>query len=312
MHYLSDQTTYISSLIVNSAPERETELQDFLRIYPVRFREVDDAAGIVMNATMERVNYARKDLQVVWLVGFSLWKAIHLFAPAVLGPSLFGRSSGSVIDLDENLPPFERDYRERVASIARIIEEKTLNDAVWPPDIPEPVDSRDDLSNIQDKAVYDLVIMATAVMFLHELRHAKFHQDHHNGIPRPIPREEERLCDEHARNWFMSRHDQYAAEHGHHPQVVCSKRAMALLMVCEFLRFAKDHTGTIGADLYPPLADRIAVLSGSLPLPDTDHYWLLSSCVLFAEARRRAVPALELSGGSPKAISEYLLQRLIG
>ena len=251
MDYVLDQTPHISSLIVKSAPERETELLDFLRSYPVRFREVDDAAGIVMNATMERVNYARKDLQVVWLVGFSLWKAIHLFAPAVLGPSLFGRPSASVIDLDENLPRFERDYRERVASIARIIADKTLNDAVWPPDIPAPVASRDDLSKIQDKAVFDLVMMATAVMFLHELRHAKFHQDHHNGISRPISREEESLCDEHARNWFMSKHDQYAAEHGHQPQDVCSKRAMALLIVCEFLRFAKDHTGTTGAAPLP-------------------------------------------------------------
>jgi len=86
----------------------------------------------------------------------------------------------------------------------------------------------------------------------------------------------------------------------------------ALLIVCEFLRFAKDHTGTTGADLYPPLADRIAVLSGSIPLPDTDHYWLISSCILFAEARRRALPSLRLPGGSPKAISEYLLERLIG
>ena len=152
--------------------------------------------------------------------------------------------------------------------------------------------------------------MATAVMFLHELRHAKFDRDRSNGIPRPIDREEERLCDDHARDWFISRHDQYAAEHGHHPQAVCSKRAMALLIVCEFLRLAKDHTGTMGAGLYPPLADRIAVLSGSLPLPDTDNYWLLSSCVLFAEARRRGVRGLELPAGSPKAISEYLLQRL--
>ena len=147
-------------------------------------------------------------------------------------------------------------------------------------------------------------------MFLHELRHTKCHRDHRNGIPRPIRREEETLCDEHARDWFISRHDQYAAEHGHHPQDVCSKRAMALLIVCEVLRFAKDHTGTLGADLYPPLPDRIAVLSGSLPLPDTDNYWLLSSWVLFAEARRRGLRDIELPSGSPMAISEYLLQRL--
>ena len=137
MDYVSDQTPTIVQCIANSAPERETQLHDFLCAYPVRFLEVEDATGIVMNATLERVKYARKDLQVVWLVGFSLWKAIHLFAPAVLGPTLFGHSSGSVIDMDENLPLFERDYRERMASIARVIEDKTLNHAVWPPDIPD-------------------------------------------------------------------------------------------------------------------------------------------------------------------------------
>ncbi len=310
MDYVSDQTQRILLSITESAPERETELRDFLHAYPVRFLEVEDSTGIVMNATMERVKYARKDLQVVWLIGFSLWKAIHLFAPAVVGPSLFGRPTKSVVNLDENLPCFERDYGDRLASIARVIKEKSLDEAVWPPDIPKPVDSRGGLRDIQHKAVFDLVIMATAVMFLHELRHVKFHRDHSNGIPLPIRREEERLCDVFARDWFMSKHDQYATQHGHDPQHVCSKRAMALLLVCEFLRFAKDHTGTLGADLYPPLADRIAVLSGSLPLPDDDYYWLFSSCVLFAEARRRGAPTLEIPVGSPKDISEYLLQRL--
>ena len=310
MGYMSDQTPNISRLIADSAPERETELQDFMRVNPVRFLEVEDDTGIVMNATMKRVKYARKDLQLIWLVGFSLWKAIHLFAHAMLGPSLFGRSPESIIDLDESLDRFERDYRERLASVARIFGLKTLDEAVWPPDIPKPVASRHDLSSIQDKAVYDLVIMAKAILFLHELRHAKFHRDHLNGTPRPTRRDEERRCDEHARHWFISRHGQYAAEHGHRPQEVCSKRAMALLIVCEFLRFAKDYSGTFGADLYPPLADRIAVLSGSLSLPGTDNYWLLSSCVLFAEARRRGLHPLDLPSGSPEAIGEYLQKRL--
>jgi len=310
LNYISDQTSNIVQIIALSAPERETELSCFLRANPVRFLKVEDRTGIVMNATSEHVKYAHKDLQVVWLLGFSLWKAIHLFAPAILGPTHFGRSSGFVIDTDEDLDGFERDYRERLAYIAQVIKDKTLNLAVWPPDIPEPVASRDDLSDIQDKLVYDTVIMATAVLFLHELRHAKFDRDDDNGIPRPIRREEERLCDEHARDWFISKHDRYATEHGYDPQKVCSKRAIALLIVCEFLRFTKDHAGIRGAALYPPLADRIAVLSGSLPLPDTDDYWVVSSCVLFAEARRRHVPELELPAGSPKAISEHLLQRL--
>ena len=310
MNYVSDQTPKIMQLIAKSAPEREAQLHDFLRAHPVRFLEVEDTTRIVMHADSECVYYARKDVQVVWLLGFSIWRAIELFAPAILAPKLFGRSAESVIGMDEKLPRFERDYRERLASVARVIGDKTLDRAVWPPDIPEPVASRDELSGVQDKLVYDIVIMATAVLFLHELRHAKFAREDGNGVPRPSRREEEGLCDAHARDWFISKHDQYAAEHGHDPQKVCSKRAMALLIVCEFLRCAKDHTGITGAALYPPLAERIAVLSGSLPLSDTDHYWVFSSCVLFAEARRRGVPGLELPADSPKAISEYLLERL--
>ena len=154
------------------------------------------------------------------------------------------------------------------------------------------------------------MFMAMAVLFLHELRHVKFSRDEHNGIPRPIDQEEERRCDEHAHDWFISGHRQYAAKHAIDPQRVCSKRAMALLIVCEFLRFAKNHTGTVGADLYPPLADRIAVLAGSPSLSDTDSYWLLRSCVLFAEARRRGLRSFELPSGSAKAIGDYLQERL--
>ena len=310
MDYISDQTTDIYGLIARSAPERETQLREFQRSYPARILKVDDRSGIVMNATSQRVKYASKDLEVVWLVGFSLWEAISLFAPAMLVPSQFGGTREAVMELDENLPRFEYDYRERLAAIARVIEAPSVDERLWPPDIPWPVSSRDNLFSTQHKAVYDLVFMATAVIFLHELRHVKFGRDEHNGIARPIDREEERRCDEHAHDWFISGHRQYAAKHALDPLRVCSKRAMALLIVCEFLRFAKDHTGTVGADLYPPLADRIAVLAGSPSLPDTDSYWLLRSCVLFAEARRRGLRSLELPSGSANAIGDYLQERL--
>ena len=163
---------------------------------------------------------------------------------------------------------------------------------------------------VQHTAVYDLVIMANAVAFLHELRHAKFHRDHRNGTPRPTDREEELLCDVHARDWFISKLGRYAADNGYDFQQVCSKRAMALLVVCEFLRLANQHAGVVGTDLYPPLSARISALSGALPLPESDNFWLLSSSVLLAEARRQGLKHLDLPLGSLKAISEYLVERL--
>ncbi len=306
----SDQTPQVVSLIADSAPERETDLQDFLAAYPVRFLEAPDRAGILMNATRERVKYARKDLQVVWLIAFSLWNAIRLFAPAVLGPTLFGSSPRSVMQLDEELDGIELDYRQRLASVARVIEQDHADVAYWPSDIPKPVVYRHELSDTQGKVLFDLVTMAHAVLFLHELRHAKFHQDYRDGTPRPSDREEELLCDVYARDWFMSKLGLYAADQRYDFQQVCSKRAMALLVVCEFLRLAKQSVGTLSADLYPPLVVRVSALSGNLPLPETDNYWILSSGVLLAEARRLDVAELDLPSESPKAISGYLLERL--
>ena len=308
--YISDQTTDVFGLIARSAPERETQLREFQQSYPVPICKVDDRPGIVMNATSQRVEYASKDLEVLWLAGFSLWKAIRLFAPAIVIPSQLGGTQEAIIELDEHLPEFEYDYQQRLAAIPRVIEAPTVDRRLWPPDIPSPVSSRDDLSSTEHKAVYDLVLMATAVLFLHELRHVKFASDERDGIARPIDREEERRCDEHAHDWFIAGHRQYAAKNALDPQRVCSKRAMALLIVCEFLRFAKDHTGTVGADLYPPLPERIAVLAGSPSLPDTDCYWLMRSCVLFAEARRRGLTSLAPPSRSAKTIGDYLQERL--
>ena len=47
--------------------------------YTVRFEEVDGKGGIVLNANMGDVQYTRKDLHVMSLTGFSLWRSIDLF-----------------------------------------------------------------------------------------------------------------------------------------------------------------------------------------------------------------------------------------
>ncbi len=306
-----DQTTSAFDLIAAGAPERRPQLVAFWDEYAVRFEEVDNRSGIAMNANKDRVAYARKDVQILWLLSFSLWKSIELFAPAVMMPSLTGVSSTSFLKLDTRLDSIERDYGERLKIIAQIIEADTLDETLWPPDIPKPVASRDDLQSIEDKAVFDLIMMTTSVAYLHELRHVKFHRDHANGSLRPTdPAEEEMMCDVWARDWFMSKLGAYAKDRSHDFGQVCSKRALALLIMCEFLRLANNHTGAFGSAEYPPLADRISALSESVTLSDTDKFWIVSSCILFGEVRRQGQKSLQLPSGSPKAITEFLVDVL--
>lgn len=60
-----DQTDSIFDLLMKAMPERERYLSTFWDEYSVRFEEGTDKRGIVMNATKDRVKYARKDVQVI-------------------------------------------------------------------------------------------------------------------------------------------------------------------------------------------------------------------------------------------------------
>ena len=308
----SDKTESIFNLIVDSTPERRDELTQFRNDYSVRFVEVNDKAGIVMNATKDRVAFARKDLQVIWLLAFSLWKAIGLFAPHIMTRPLFESPGKSILELDTELDRIERDYRERLDSVLHLIKGNVVDERLWPPDIPKPVRSRDDLSSTEHKAAHDLAFMTIAVAFLHELRHVKFHRDHVNGIMRPTnPAEEEMACDVWARNWLISKLGEYARVHNYTYEQVATKRTMALLIICEFLRLANSFADSFGSKEYPPLADRISALSGGITLSDYNAFWILSSCVLYGEARRQGRRSLELPSASPRTIAQFLLGVLI-
>ena len=80
-----------------------------------------------------------------------------------------------------------------MAAVLALIGANKLDPRRWPPDIPLPVASRDDLKNVEDIAAFDLVMMATAVLFLHELKHVDFHAKHAAGKPRPSRLAEEEL-----------------------------------------------------------------------------------------------------------------------
>ena len=309
--YRVDSTDGAFTLIAESAPEHRARLEKFWRKYAVCFERVDGKTGIVLTANKHRVQFTDKDLQVMWLLGFSLWKSIELFSPAVLGPTLTGASSSSVLALDDNLDNLELTYRQRLEAVVTLIGAVELDPERWPDDIPLPVESRDDLVDSQDIAVFDLVMMAISVVFLHELKHVEFHAEHDAGNPRPErPADEELQCDVWARDWFISSLADYARKSGHSYQEVYSKRAMALLFVCEYLRLANQRTQVVINNDYPPLAQRIYALSGAISLPDGDKFWFFSACILLAETRRQGKNPPQLDGMSLKEVTKSLIDVL--
>ncbi|PCH94956.1 MAG: hypothetical protein COB84_06855 [Rhodobacteraceae bacterium] len=272
------------------------------------FEEIKDRSGITLNANKDRIQYTRKDLQVMWLLGFSLWKSIELFGPAVILPKTIGSTSEQVLRDDPDLDGFERDYSERLNAIRQFVEKDEIDLEMWPANIPEPRACREDFDSTEDMAVFDLVMMATSVLFLHELRHVKFARDHSTGTPRPTNKaEEEMICDTWARSWFMDRLGVYAEDKSHSYKEVCSKRAMALAIASEYLRFANGQLGQFGSADYPPLSLRISALSESISLPDDDNFWILSASILLGETRRLFGKTTPVPHGAPKEIVNALI-----
>ena len=60
------------TLIAESAPERRERLGMLWNEHAISFNVVNGRVGIVLNADKDRVEVACKDLQVMWLLGFSL------------------------------------------------------------------------------------------------------------------------------------------------------------------------------------------------------------------------------------------------
>lgn len=306
-----EPTKLAFELIEGTAPERKDCLEAFWAKYSICFEEISDRKGIVLNADKNRVQFARKDLQVMWYLGFSLWKSIALFSPSVVLPVLTNATTGPIFLLDEDLDEMEMYYRQCMGAVGELIDKSKVESERFPEEIPEPVESRTDLRNSQDIAVFDLVMMAIGVLFLHELKHVEFHAQHAEGIKRPrVLAEEELQCDVWARDWIMSGLGGYAERSGWNYQEVCSKRAAALLLVCEYLRLAERHAGAITSGEYPPLEVRIAALSGAIGLPEYDKFWVFSACVLLAECRRQGKRHSEVTGMSPRVLTESLIEAL--
>ena len=309
-HTSPTDTAY--NLIAQAAPERHECLDAFWKEHSVCFKVVEGKSGITLNANKDRVKFACKDLQVMWLLGFSLWKSIELFSPAVVMSKIPGIKFSSVIENDDRFDDLRYRYNQRIAAVLDLIEGNVLDPQMWPPDIPSPFESREDLEDPQDIAAFDLVIMATAVLFLHELKHVEFHARHTAGNPRPdSPAVEELQCDEWARDWFMAGIADYARVSKHPYQKVYSKRAMALLLVCEYLRLAKQHAGLDTSSKYPSLAERTTNLLKMVDLPDDDNFWKFATCILFAETMRQGIVVKKIdSMSTSKQIVNYLLDVL--
>lgn len=296
----------VLNLLRGAVPERENEISGIWAKYGPYVDIVPDAPDVTMNATDKRIQFSLKTIDLYWLLGFCAWKSIEVYSPAVVLAVASGQTIQQILDDDDNLGDFERDYKARMAAAQALLAASTTSEIKWPPDVPLPQADRDAFSNDQDKAAFDLSALALAAAFLHELKHVMYLNE--KNQPDTLP-EEEIGCDVWAREFLTAKLATYAEEHGHDFEEICAKRATAIALAAVVLHAITPSHGHWGTSEYPPIAERLETLIQGFPLSPDSSFFIWTAGLLVGILRQQH-RRIEFLGDSPKALVERLLEEL--
>ncbi|MBQ56775.1 MAG: peptidase U49, Lit peptidase [Pseudomonadaceae bacterium] len=301
----SDKTV-ILHLLRGAVPERADEISGLWRKYGHDVEVATSTKGVTMNANVKRIKFDIKTIDLFWLLGFSAWRAIEVYSPAVVLATMTGVSLDDALNIDEERGQFEFDYKQRIASVQSLIAAEQTADISWPADIPKPTDDRENLGDVQHQAAFDLTALALAFSFFHELRHVMFCADHSAPSTRP---EEEVACDSWARDFMMSGLAVFAKTHGHSYADVQGKRAAGITLAAVIIHAITPIHAHWGDQQYPPIAERLTAMIHGYKLPEDSPFWMLTTCWLIALMRQEN-RSLDIVAESNREMVEELLNRL--
>lgn len=297
--------TAVRNLIYGALPERRAEFAELWSRYSPAIEVVPDDVGTIMNANKRRIQFDLKTLDAFWLIGFSAWHAIETYAPHVVVAMITQTSVESVIRDDDELGQLEQDYKHRLRLAKTLLAGGSQGVIQWPPDIPKPTDDRAALRNDQERVAFDLTLLATAYVFLHEFRHVMLDRDEQR--PESLS-EEEISCDVWARGMLLDKVAIYAEEHGHSYQEALYKRAAAMAIACVILQTITDEWAQWGTNEYPSVGERMAALIKGVALPADSGFWVVAASVLVG-VMRETHQSIELIPRSVPDLVNELIER---
>jgi hypothetical protein len=293
-------------LIEAAAPERKAEFADLLAEIDPKLFVVEDTVDICLQVTEPDgdIEYSSKTMRLFWLLGFVAWRIFAAYSPAVLWGTMSRQRLGELMRQDEGLQQAEFDFKLLLGAAQNLQGIAPDRDYTWPEGIPEPQKDKCNIPDKQHQATFDLVSIATAYAFLHELRHIwNLRQP-----SRPANRAEEEIdCDVFARSFLMDKVGAHAQRSGDAYEKLVNKRAMGIALGIWIVYEITPEYGRAGSRTHPAMSARIEALTSNMPArPDAD-FWVWLSTLLLAALRqhnRSADPIFD----DPESVAMQLLE----
>lgn len=275
----------VKTVVIASAPEREAELLRLWEEYQPQVNQVDDKHGFTLEAgSFGLLLFNHKTMCQIWLLGFAAQQSFNLYLPYLLLSQVTGIpfSPDDTSDDNEGLD-INRKISNLFDSIDALKEVEKIEDFEWPADVPRPEEGKP--KDVNGSMVFDLLCMAAAYCFLHELKHVQLSKV--GEIIDQIVEEHE--CDKYARDFLFEKIESYSTDTGYDLGLLKNKRGMAIALASVLLLTITPERCWSGSLSHPSIVSRIQELVNNIGLSDNDCFWLYLSSLLLSKIKNKGI-----------------------
>jgi hypothetical protein len=275
----------VKVLLEGAIPERQEEMNEYWDKYIPYFSRVDDRPGYFMEAgPFQILRFTQRTMHQMWMLGFAATQAFNTYSQSFARLRLHsGKLDTNELCKSPAQVEQEEKYRDLVRSVLELSQLEDPTSFSWPKTVPNPRNRKP--SGIEDAATYDLICMAGAYVFLHEIKHILFLKDNNS----PSNRHDEELeFDLFAQSMIFDKLHDYAKQNGYDLlglKWLKSKRAMSISLALFFMLVITPKKNWGGTDTHPNIAERIASLLGRLSIHYDDTFWIYTASLFLAHIR---------------------------
>ena len=276
-----DVSSAVDSLFGGAVPERTEELKSLWGENAERVRLLN-ASRFLLQQLYGTIQVSEIALRQIWLTGYAAWRAIDAYNI----PLVLAAYNGADFDpTDWHSSPIQAVKDDAFDALIEKVSElgaaPSLDDFVWPDGVPYPAEGLK-IDDPEMKGTFDLVCMAGAYVFAHEVRHSIFESQ---GNSPEAMIDEEIECDRWAVALMLDEADSYALAHGYDVATVRAKRVLGILVAqLTILTVTPRNLWDASTD-HPPVRERLRAVLDSAKDPMPDWFWITVTSMFAAFAR---------------------------
>lgn len=275
-----DISDAVDVLFGGVVPERVEEMK-------AKWNEADrvrllDVSRFLLQASYGSIQVSEKALRLIWLTGYAAWAAVEAYNVRIVWERLNGGAfDPATWNAYTQQRPLDTEVDRLLGKVWELERAATLEDFAWPEGIPTPVEGLQ-ITDTAKKATFDLICMAAAFVFAHELRHSLLDRD--GGRPAKLI-DEERECDRWALALMLEAIPGYATATKQDAMAVRVKRILGVLFAqLAILTLTPRHLWE-ETEEYPAVRARFRAALDAAVDPVPEWFWTSVASMLAAFAR---------------------------